>query len=261
MGHRVGLPEAVQADVVYADGRSDRSTMKLGEVKTHGPDWCREFAADADRYFAAESAYHGALARQGTRAELKGALEKAEADLKLARASLGRPEFRTREDGLLAAHEQQARALVEEAERRDALLGRPAPEWATTDLDGKAYALKDYRGKVVVLDFWYRSCFWCVRAMPQVKEVAAHFKDKPVVVLGMNTDVKDEDARLVVEKMELTYTTLKATGLPENYKVRSFPTLVVIDQEGVVRDVHVGYSPTVRDEVVKSVERLLKAKP
>jgi hypothetical protein len=40
-----------------------------------------------------------------------------------------------------------------------------------------------------------------------------------------------------------------------------FPTLVVIDQEGVVRDVHVGYSPALREEVVKSVERLLKGKP
>lgn len=40
-----------------------------------------------------------------------------------------------------------------------------------------------------------------------------------------------------------------------------FPTLVVIDQEGVVRDVHVGYSPTLKEEVVQSVERLLKAKP
>jgi len=77
----------------------------------------------------------------------------------------------------------------------------------------------------------------------------------------MNTDARDEDAKFVVEKMGLTYATLKATGLPERYNVRSFPTLVVIDREGVVRDVHVGYSPTLGDEVVKSVERLLKARP
>jgi peroxiredoxin len=256
-----GLLETMQADVAYADGRGDRSTMKLGEVKAHGPDWCREIAADADRYFAAESAYNGALARQGTPAEVKAVMAKAEAGLRAARASLTRSEFRKQADELLAGHEQQARAAVEEAERRDSILGHPAPDWATTDLDGKPHALKGYRGKVVVLDFWYRSCFWCVRAMPQVKEVAAHFQDKPVVVLGMNTDARDEDAKFVVERMGLTYANLRAAGLPEKYKVRAFPTLLVIDQEGVVRDVHVGYSPTLKDEVVTSVERLLKAKP
>ena len=91
--------------------------------------------------------------------------------------------------------------------------------------------------------------------------IAGRFKDQQVVVLGMNTDTKEEDARFVVEKMGLNYTNLKAAGLPEKYKVQVFPTLVVIDQDGVVRDIHVGYSPTLKEEVVKSVERLLKAKP
>ena len=85
--------------------------------------------------------------------------------------------------------------------------------------------------------------------------------DAPVLAVMNQQLIRDEDAKFVVEKMGLTYATLKATGLPERYNVRSFPTLVVIDREGVVRDVHVGYSPTLGDEVVKSVERLLKARP
>jgi hypothetical protein len=60
--------------------------------------------------------------------------------------------------------------------------------------------------------------------------------------------------------MGLNYANLKAAGLPEKYNVQSFPTLVVIDQEGIVRAVHAGYSPTLKEEVVRSVERLLKAK-
>lgn len=113
---------------------------------------------------------------------------------------------------------------------------------------------------MVILDFWYRTCFWCVRAMPQVKEIASRFKNEPAVVLGMNTDPQVEDARAVVEKMKLNYPTLKATGVPEKYKVQGFPTLIVIDHKGVVRDLHVGYSPTHKEEVIKTVERLLMAK-
>jgi RNA polymerase sigma factor (sigma-70 family) len=252
-----GLPEKAQWQ-----GKHERATLQLDEAKAHDEAWCREFAADAERCFAAEGAYYRVLARPGAApAEVKAALEKAEADLKAARRGLTRPEFQEQADALLAEHGRQAKAAAEEAERRVAVIGQPAADWSTTDLDGKAHALKDYRGKVLILEFWYKDCFWCVRAMPQVKEVAAHFKERPVVVLGMNTNDKDEDARQVVQKVGLNYATLKAAGLAEKYRVQGFPTLVVIDQEGVVRDIHVGYSPDLREDVVKSVERLLKAKP
>ena len=141
------------------------------------------------------------------------------------------------------------------------MLGTASEDWTTTDLNGKSHSLQDYRGKVVILDFWYRGCGWCIRAMPQVKEVATRFEGEPVVVFGMNTDRKDEDATFVVEKMGLKYPNLKATGLPEKYKVNGFPTLLILDQEGVIRDIHVGYSPTLRDDVVQAVERLLIPKP
>ena len=60
--------------------------------------------------------------------------------------------------------------------------------------------------------------------------------------------------------MGLNYTNLKAEGLPEKYKVQGFPTLIIIDQQGVVRDIHVGFTPQVREEVVEAVEKLLNTK-
>jgi thioredoxin-related protein len=96
--------------------------------------------------------------------------------------------------------------------------------------------------------------------MPQMKQITSDFEGKPVAVLGMNTDEKDEDAKFVIDAMKLNYNTIKATGLPEKYKVKGFPTLVILDRKGVVRDVHVGYSPTLRKAVVESVEKLLAEK-
>ena len=136
---------------------------------------------------------------------------------------------------------------------------RRAPGFSLPDSKTQEHDLADYRGKVVILDFWYRGCGWCVRAMPQMKQIATHFKDQPVAVIGMNTDRNEDDARFVIKKMGLNYTNLKAEGLPEKYKVQGFPTLLIIDQAGIVRDIHVGYSPQLREEVVGSVEKLLKA--
>ena len=151
--------------------------------------------------------------------------------------------------------------LTPVGERVASVLNKPAAAWTTTDLDGKKHSLAGYRGKVIVLDFWYRGCGWCIKAMPQIKEVTEHFRDRPVVVLGMNTDRKEADARFVAKSLKLNYATLKAAGLPEKYGVQAFPTLIIIDQEGIVRDRHVGYSPNLREELIETISGLLPQVP
>jgi thiol-disulfide isomerase/thioredoxin len=136
-------------------------------------------------------------------------------------------------------------------------LNKKAAEWETTDIDGQKHSLVDYRGKVVVLDFWFRGCEPCIKAMPQMKEIVEEFRGKPVAVLGMNTDQQEKDARFVVDELKLDYPTLRAKGLPEKYDVHAFPTLVIIDQQGVVRDRHIGYSTNLLLDVSKTINNLL----
>jgi thiol-disulfide isomerase/thioredoxin len=146
---------------------------------------------------------------------------------------------------------------MKQAEDRAAVVGKPAAEWEAKDLQGKSHALNDFHGKVVLLDFWYRGCGWCMRAMPQIIQLADEFKDQPVAILGMNTDQNEKDAQFVVDAMKLNYPVLKAHGIPEKYKVQGFPTLVIIDPNGKVADLHVGYSPTLREDVGAIVKSLL----
>ena len=188
---------------------------------------------------------------------MKDLLAKAETTLKDAKDSLTLPDLREQIDVQLKKHKQMESYFTEEAQNRSAVLGKPAADWETKDLEGKTHSLKGYKGKVVILDFWYRGCGWCIRAMPQMKELAEDFKGQPVAVLGMNTDSEEKDAKFVVDEMKLNYPVLKAEGLPEKYHVRGFPTLIIVDQTGKVADVHVGYSPTLREEVAKAVKRLL----
>jgi peroxiredoxin len=258
-----GLPVSFFSEYAqtYGFNGKGKGTMQLDEVKTHDAQWCEQFAAEADRYFTAQENYSKAASKRNqSTAQMQASLEKAVAELKTVRSSLKMPELQKQVDDMLTKHDQLAKYYLEETKNRAAVLGQPAAEWDTMDITGKKHALKDYRGKVVILDFWYRGCGWCIRAMPQMKEIAAHFKDQPVVVFGMNTDPKEEDAKFVIDKMGLNYTTLKAIGVPEKYKVRGFPTLIIIDGEGVVRDIHVGYSPHLKEEVIKSVEKLLPKK-
>jgi peroxiredoxin len=140
----------------------------------------------------------------------------------------------------------------------NALLNKPAPDFSTTDIDGHPYKLSDFRGKVVLLDFWFRDCPWCIRAMPQLKQLADDFKGQPVAILGMNTDQDPADARRTMKEMSLNYPTLIAGPYPEKLNVQAYPTLIVIDRQGIIRDVHEGFSPTLRQDIGDRVRALLQ---
>ena len=91
------------------------------------------------------------------------------------------------------------------------------PDWDATDIAEDVQSLKQYRGKVILLDFWYRGCSSCIRTMPEIKRLAKHFEDEPVVVLGVNVDKRAEDAIDVIQKMQLAHPTIRgeATGAAE----------------------------------------------
>ncbi len=257
-----GFPEktAMTNQQTYGFNGKGTGATKLVEVKMHDGTWCQDFAAEADCYFKAQADYEHALRSKKTAAEMKEALDQGESRLNQARKELKMADWQKQVDDSLATHKKMKKYYMDEVANRSKILDKPAADWKTTDLDGKSYALKDLRGKVVVLDFWYRGCGWCIRSMPQMKLIAEHFKNQPVQVFGMNTDSKVADAKFVIEKMGLTYSNLKATGIPAKYKIQGFPTLLIIDQEGVVRDIHVGYSSTLKEEIVESVNKLLKQK-
>jgi peroxiredoxin len=236
-------------------------SVTLSALEEINPDQLKALDQESNRYFEANQKYEDLTAEAGKDAEhVKDLLAKAETTLKDAKDALKVPILDEQLEAQLKNHKQMESYYTEEAKNRAAVMGKPAASWETKDLEGKTHSLKGYQGKVVILDFWYRGCGWCIRAMPQMKELAQDFKDQPVAVLGMNTDRDEKDAKFVVDEMGLNYPVLKAEGLPEKYHVRGFPTLIIIDQAGKVADVHVGYSPTLRDDVAKAVKGLLAQK-
>jgi peroxiredoxin len=231
----------------------------LVSLEEQDPDQTKTLDRESMRYFEANQKYGDLVTEAGKDAKrVQDLLAQAETTLKDAKSALTLPILREQIDEQLKTHRQMESYYSEEAKNRAAVLGHPAADWETKDLEGKTHSLKGYRGKVVILDFWYRGCGWCIRAMPQVKELAEDFKGQPVAVLGMNTDGDEKDAKFVVDEMALNYPVLKAKGVPEKYHVRGFPTLIIIDQEGKVADIHVGYSATLREQVARSVKRLLE---
>ncbi len=142
------------------------------------------------------------------------------------------------------------------------LVGRTGPPLEGTGLDGQPVKLEALRDKVVLLDFWATWCVPCVQAMPGLQKLSEQYKDKPVVVIGVNQDSKSQDKK-VRQFLEDKKITFRQVLDPEGksgraYKVVGLPTTVLLDKQGVIQAVHIGSSPTLHEELARQIDRLLK---
>jgi thiol-disulfide isomerase/thioredoxin len=221
----------------------------------------RKFEGELAVFLVADSTYGALLDRASEdRAHKQILLDSARAVMDSGRARVSDSTVQAMFDDEVGSLKDAAEQMEKDAVWRDSLVGHPAPTWSYAGLDGKKHSLKEYRGKVVILDFWYRGCPWCIRAMPQLNGFAQEYRDRPVAVVGMNTDRDTIDARFVVDRLHLGYTNVLARGEDKKYRVRGFPTLYIIDRRGVIRDIHVGYSTDLGLKLRTAVDRLLTAK-
>ncbi len=122
------------------------------------------------------------------------------------------------------------------------VLQQEAPAFALKDLDGKEVRLTSLRGKTVLIDFWASWCRPCVEALPHIQKLHEAFKEKGLVVLGINAEPA-EVARKFVQEKGYTFTTLTDEGKAVwgLYGVQGIPTTLVIDKDGIVQSYTVGY--------------------
>lgn len=255
---RRGVVTRIVTDEIYRLGTEVTNSVRceLQALSERSLEWIRQMGLEMD---IAEKATAEAM-RLSNEAEMTGAPRPITAmrqALREARAKVTLPPLSEYLDGELAGLQPAGDTGETEANPAESLAGKPAPDWIAKDLDGKEHTLSGYRGKVVLMDFWFRGCGWCIKAMPQLKELADHYRSKPVVLLGVNSDKELKDARFVADRLKLNYVNLMGKELTEKYEVTGFPTVTVIDRKGNVVGQHVGYSATLKEDLVKQVDALL----
>ena len=141
--------------------------------------------------------------------------------------------------------------------------GDKAAEFVAKDLAGKEIKLSDYAGKkVVLLNFWGIRCGACLEEMPYLEVIAKAYADKPLAVLGVDTD--GVDAKTIVEtlaelKVSVSYPLLtdeefKVTDAYTNFLV---PLTIVIDKGGIVRYIHTGFEKGTEKHYEDAVKKAL----
>ena len=133
--------------------------------------------------------------------------------------------------------------------------GMPAPAIEKNTIDEEPFNLEAYRGKVVVLDFWYRSCYPCLKALPELQKIAATQDPSKVVVVGVNPFDKKEKIVDYLQKKGITYPNIyDSRSVANDFKVTAYPTLYVIGKDGKIHAVHEGWNENFYEEVMDKIE-------
>jgi thiol-disulfide isomerase/thioredoxin len=123
---------------------------------------------------------------------------------------------------------------------------RPAPAWALKDVDGREVRSSEFKGKVVLVDFWATWCAPCRKEIPEYSAWQKKYADRGLVILGLSLDEAEPvEVKRFGETLKVTYRLIMAdadvAGSFGDFK-GFLPTAYLIDREGNIRHVKTGLS-------------------
>ena len=138
--------------------------------------------------------------------------------------------------------------------------GQPAPDFALKSSTGANLRLSEYRGDVVMINFWATWCGPCRQEMPLLDELYQRYERVGFNLLGVNIDDDSRRAMQMIDELGVNFPVLfdNRKEVSRLYEVEAMPVTVLVDREGNVRYVHHGYKPGYEDKYLDQVRSLLR---
>ncbi len=145
--------------------------------------------------------------------------------------------------------------------RTEKAAGGSAPAFVLSTIKSQILNFNDYRGKVVMLEFFASWCPPCRMVAPELKSIYEKYKEKGFVILAVAIDDGPNALSAVnnfVKEFRIPYPVMIDNGsVSRQYQVISIPTSFIIDKDGNIRDKHVGVLPDLAGALSQEIEKLL----
>lgn len=140
------------------------------------------------------------------------------------------------------------------------LEGQEAPDFALKSATGENLRLSEYRGSVVMINFWATWCGPCRQEMPLLDELYSRYQRVGFNLLGVNIDDDSSRAMDMARELGVSFPVLfdARKEVSRLYDVEAMPVTVLVDREGTVRYVHHGYKPGYEDKYLDQIRSLLR---
>ncbi len=135
-----------------------------------------------------------------------------------------------------------------------------APGFTLKDRAGQTRSLADFKGRVVLVDFWASWCAPCKASFPALDALQEEFRGEglEVVAINVDEDAKDAQAFLAGKSPSMTVLFDPRGRTPEDFKVEGMPTSFLIDKAGMIRFRHMGYNDQTRVDFKREIAMLVR---
>ena len=141
---------------------------------------------------------------------------------------------------------------------RENLINKPIEDFRLPGLYYQVWDSKQLRGRVLVINFWSRACDPCIKEMPVLNELTALYQVKNVVFLAPAPENKNKVKRFL-KKNIFNYNIIPAaTSYIKSMDIGSYPTQLIIDKKGIIRQVFIGYDDNTKKKLQSEIDKLLK---
>lgn len=136
-------------------------------------------------------------------------------------------------------------------------IGKRVPDFTLTTFEGEEYSIEDYRGRVVLVNFWASWCKPCEQEAAELEQAWRNFKDQGVMFLGVDYVDTEPEALAYLSKFDITYPNGPDLGttISQAFRIRGVPETYIVDSDGIIVDIQI--SPYLRLADIE--EALLKA--
>ena len=137
---------------------------------------------------------------------------------------------------------------------------KPAPLFSLKKISSAGeVSLAEFKGKVVYVDFWASWCVPCRRSFPLLVGLRQKYAEQGFEVIAINLDEDPQDAQQFLQDFPVPYPVVSgfATTTPLDYQVSAMPNAFLIDGQGNLRLIHLGFTPQHADFLEAIIEKLL----
>jgi peroxiredoxin len=138
--------------------------------------------------------------------------------------------------------------------------GSPAPQFTLGARSGQNVSLAQYKGQVVMLNFWASWCGPCRQEMPLLESIYKKYNKLGFTLIGVNVEPDSNAANAWLQQTPVSFPILydKESKVSKMYDVAGMPSTVIIDRTGKVRVLHRGYKPGDENEYLDSIRTLVR---